>query len=899
MSSRVVWLPLLLAGVRLAAGTADFEIAPDGVTVVPFHRARLESARVETTAGGGVRLRDGAASRVPGRNRAPDLTVRLKARRPGRYLVSTTAAADSRGKLLIPDWKRDRVDFCAKVRFDDRLPERLVIFVPWRDHQNNRWTLGKFDLTGEEQELAVQLPRGFALKTLEFSPCVSPVMPPRMAAYRPKILPPPGVHPRVWVTPDSLKRVRENLKSDEHRRIYEPFRAAALRPFRSDADPDEAMAFDRALCDAAVGKAFVRLLEDDAAVGKEAAALMTGFLHRVSFGNRIDSCREVGEAIYAASLVYDWCYDLLTPEERQFYCDKMLAMAEDLETGWPPVRQTIVNGHGNENQMCRDLLAMSIAIYDENPEPYRWLAYQVLEVLVPMKNYEYRSPRHNQGTNYGYLRYGCDLYAAWLMARMCGRQVFDPAIFDVIDYWTYMRLPGGDVLPDGDGSLERRYWAYPQTTLLAQAGRKSAQLKGEMMRQKSFEKYPMLSLLFNDPSIPVDPSFGTLPLTVDFGTVLGGMAARTGWDISPQSSDVIAMISGGGYHFGNHQHSDSGAFQIFYRGRQVTDLGQYHFYGTPYDFDFAKRSVAHSMMLVYDPEEPFAVGNRKVANDGGIALNQTLPLKPSDLTPDSIFYRGRVRYCAFGPDRMKPPFSAFSVDLTGAYGKKVEQYTRSFYFLNLGKPEHPAAVIVLDRLKTARPEYRKYLQINSQHPPEITRDGIRLHNRNAAGTGLTHISFLLPEPENRSCETKTGLETCNVFGEQRTPPKPKRWQMTAARSMVSPKQPAQADTFLTIFQMTPDGGTPQKVDWTKNGAVLRISLADRTLICHARGDFFRKPFEFTVPHRSQCMLADLAPGVWRLANRETGKTLECRIEAGRNVIFFPAAPGVYHAVPPE
>ena len=78
-----------------------------------------------------------------------------------------------------------------------------------------------------------------------------------------------------------------------------------------------------------------------------------------------------------------------------------------------------------------------------------------------------------------------------------------------------MRLPGGGVLPDGDGSLERRYWAYPQTTLLAQAGRKSAQLKGEMLRQKSFEKSPMLSLLFNDPSIPVDPSFGTLPLTVD------------------------------------------------------------------------------------------------------------------------------------------------------------------------------------------------------------------------------------------------------------------------------------------------------------------------------------------------------------------------------------------------
>ena len=103
---------------------------------------------------------------------------------------------------------------------------------------------------------------------------------------------------------------------------------------------------------------------------------------------------------------------------------------------------------------------------------------------------------------------------------------------------------------------------------------------------------PILVLLLNDPDVKAAENFDSLPLTIDFGPVLGSMVARTGWNMGQGVSDVVVEMKGGGYHFGNHQHADAGSFQIYYRGLQAADLGQYHFYGTPYDFNFCKRSIS-------------------------------------------------------------------------------------------------------------------------------------------------------------------------------------------------------------------------------------------------------------------------------------------------------------------
>src|SRR5690606_37806591 len=109
-----------------------------------------------------------------------------------------------------------------------------------------------------------------------------------------------------------------------------------------------------------------------------------------------------------------------------------------------------------------------------------------------------------------------------------------------------------------------------------------------------------------------------------------------------------------GYHFGNHQQSDAGTLQIYYRGFQVADLGLYGFYGTPYDLNFNKRSVAHSMLLVRDPDEKFL---NTESNDGGTRLNQRHPDSPHIAKTDAWFQNGKVVSSAYGPSNMHPVFS--------------------------------------------------------------------------------------------------------------------------------------------------------------------------------------------------------------------------------------------------
>src|SRR5690606_24845884 len=169
-----------------------------------------------------------------------------------------------------------------------------------------------------------------------------------------------------------------------------------------------------------------------------------------------------------------------------------------------------------------------------------------------------------------------------------------------------------------------------------------------------------LFLLLNDPGIKAESSRASLPLTMDFGPILGSMVARTGWNIGMKSNDAVAEIKGGGYIFGNHQHSDAGSIQLYYRGFQFGDLGAYRFYGTPYDFNFQKRSISHSMMLVVDPEEKFL---ETESNDGGTRFNQTAPLTPEEVQSNPWFRNGQVVSSSFGPSDLKPSFSYFSVDL--------------------------------------------------------------------------------------------------------------------------------------------------------------------------------------------------------------------------------------------
>lgn len=890
MKAIAVWTMALLSALTAAGAN----LAATGETRFFAAEAILNTDRVavveqETFSGyQGVTLKDGVASLATDPDsRDPELTFWVHAPAAGYYSWSCVTAVDEYGKTLMPKWTRLGTEFSAKILLDDEPPQLLTIFSPWRNEGKNTNSLGIIRLTGKRQKLVMQLPRGVRLESVAFNRVKPLKVPEKMQQYQPVITPPP-VHPRVWVTPESLRKVRANLKHPENAAIY---RRLLPGPFKMPEVNAFGLLPDSGIENAITARALVHLLEPERGTGKEAVAMTMDYFRRVRFGNILDVSREIGRIIYTGALVYDWCYDLMSGSERRLMREKMMEWAMQMEAGWPPVKQKITVGHGNEWQLSRDLLAMAIAIYDEDPVPYRYLSYAVLEELVPLARYAYQSPRHNQGTNYGYLRYGCDLHAAALMERMSGRPVFDPNIYQVFDYWTYLRVPGGACLPEGDcwqGDQLQRYWSYPLTALLAQAGSRSAQLKGEVKRQQSFRRYPMMSLLFNDPAIPTDETFDTLPPVKDFGTVLGGMAVRTGWNIAADSSDVVAFINGGGRNFGNHHHSDNGAVQLYYRGMQIGDIGQYKFYGTPYEFGFNKRSVAHSMMLVRDPAEKMPLSP---VNDGGIPLNQTPITNPEQAENARELQRGHTVGSAFGPDPFQPEYASYAVDLTEAYGTRLAHYVRNFVFFRSGDPAHPAVVVLYDAVESRRVEFVKYFQLNTWCVPQVTADGFRTEKSNAAGKGEVYVSMLMPQPGTEAEMTiLSGDDATNVFGTQLTPPR----KSVMSRVMFRPEKARREDHFLCVMQPVPAGTPPFACRKLEFGPAVAAVVADRIAVFQRSGEFFTTAFRVTVPGDEteyRMLVNNLAPGRWRAVDAAGTVLAEETLTKPALSLYFRARPG--------
>lgn len=862
--------------------------------VFEAEEARLDPARAEIvvqesfSGKKGVALKDGVKASPEDTSLEPDLVFTVRVPKAGRYSFTTVAAVDTVGAEKMRKAKSKFESFFAQIQVDGQRPTRRVIFVPWSKPELCRQHTGTFELDSETKAVRLWLPSGVRIDRLEVTPYRAPAVPKEAADYRPRIVP-PASHPRLWVSAETLSRVRSHLDHPEHEPQWQLVRSLAAKPFLFDVKKDGEVSYNTRLEQAAVAKAFCYLVAHDAKAGREAADLALAYLPRVEFGNLLDITREVGAAIYAGACVYDWCHDLLTADERATLRRHLMRLAEEMECGWPPFKQSIVNGHGNEAQVCRDLLAMSIAIYDEDPLPYQYCAYAVLEQLVPMRRFEYQSPRHNQGISYAAYRFGWEMHAAWLFRRMCGHEVFDANIKTVPKYWLYMRLPNGEMMRDGDGVPSGKYWNYARTALLCYAYNGDPVLKGEFVRQGGARGGDsILFLLLDDPTLKAEASLDSLPRTLDFGPVLGGMVARTGWNMGSDSPDVVAEVKGGGYHFGNHQHADAGSFQVYYRGLQVAKLAQYKFYGTPYDMNFAKRSVAQSMMLVLDPQEKIARG---LANDGGSRFIQSHPRTPQQATTDPTFNYGKVVSCGFGPSSQTPLFSYFCADLKAAYSTKVAAYTRQFCFLNLNRPANPAAMIVLDDITTSRPEYKTIWQLNTLNPPETTPDGVRLWNAVGDVKGRLDVRMLWPTREARTMEILSGEAANSVFGQAFTPPTPTAPEATGHRITVSPRQSQTHDRFLAVLQAC--DAEPLAVEHGESDRMVHVRLADRMVVLSKGAELRSTPVEIEIPEGGpaiQVLCAGLSPGLWQVTAPGVANQ-SATVEAGKNVLFFTSSGG--------
>jgi hypothetical protein len=713
----------------------------------------------------------------------------------------------------------------------------------------------------------------------------------RMFPYPKPPVAPCGEHPRLFLRGchlDELRSKREHpLLRDTWQRLLR-FSEFGIDEAYSEQCPGDVYVIE--------ANALLYVLNGDREAGLKAKELAVRSVAKPFNPNFQDISREIGRLMLAGAMVYDWCRELVTDEERTYFIDHFKRLAGLLECGYPPEHEGAFVGHSCEWMIMRDMLGTGIAIYDEDPEMYNFAAGRFFAQLAPARNFFYPSGWHHQGDAYGGVRFQCELYPAWLFARMGLGHVYDESQGKVGYQWIYARRPDGKLLRDGDtdppqartDSYTRLAFIYSLLASYYQEPYYKYQQLNE--NAKVQDKDVLFLFLFDDPGIAPKP-LAELPLTRYFGEPAGIMIARTGWEQGTSSRDVVCEMKLGMYQYNNHQHLDAGSFQLYYRGNLAIDTGSYKGssgkYHSPHNKYYFKRTIAHNCVLVYDPDElkkyPYVRDGGLVwpnVNDGGQRWpnDGKPPLSMDDLLHNG-FKRADVLGHCYGPEEFAPDYTYLKGDITPAYSSKVEQHQRSFVFLNFKNSGYPAALIVFDRVLSAKADFRKYWLLHSIEEPVVIGN-VSIVTRTGDGDGggqLVHHA-LLPEPGSAEIEKIGGPgQEYWVFGTNYVNDHPGTKEQGEWRIQVSPKEPSRLDYFLNVMQVKdadgPELPAPQKLE---TDTVAGVRLNGWTVLFSKSGEKLRE--EITLDDRSagaepgllqSLLIADLAAGEW-LVKREDG-----------------------------
>ena len=339
---------------------------------------------------------------------------------------------------------------------------------------------------------------------------------------------------------------------------------------------------------------------------------------------------------------------------------------------------------------------------------------------------------------------------------------------------------------EGDGS--DRYWSGDESPhllrdLLAEYFRGS-ELSGYIANRPRVAEHPSAQItefLWGPPHdrepLPVEQ----FPLA-HLASGVGKVYARSDW-----SPDATWFRFECGDYWNNHQHFEVGNFEIFRRETLATESGEYYDYLSNHDVNWLIRTIAHNCILVYQPDEQWTQmrdgGRNTYANDGGQAKKwewtvsdlETWKSKREDFTRGTI-----VAY------ENRPEYMFVAGDCTKAYAAtKLESWVRQIVFLR------PDTFIVLDRVVSSKPEYKKTWLLHSRFEPSIGERTFTITN----GDGRLIVQSLLPEkPAVRAVEGYT-------YGGQSFPPKSDRLAGTASRWRieVSPPDEQKEDVFLHVM----------------------------------------------------------------------------------------------------
>ncbi len=691
----------------------------------------------------------------------------------------------------------------------------------------------------------------------------------------------PSGHPRVYVKPSDLPSIREKIESLEFSEAWKLVKES-----------------DYILC-----QAFAYMITGDTEAGRQA---IEGWLK--DFSENSENPDRAGRTFYAlmhtGACIYDWCYDLLTEEEKADFIEHFEQLASSHGPGYParPDGHVVV-GHDTEGWLLTGQLPIGVAIYDETKTMYDAAAILFFNKFVPLRDFLYPSHMHHQGDSYFQTRFQHDQAVSWLFRRMGVKDVFTQEQQFVPYQFIYQIRPDGQQMRSGDSFDHRGRDARKRMIAMMTGSYYNDPYLMTMADSGFFRHYraygSVFELLFREPGAEKRP-INELPLTKYFAEPMGEMMARTGWNMAVDSKDAVVHMRIGEYFFGNHQCRDFGIFQIYYRGPLAISTGIYNSYGNAHWQNYLHQTISKNALLIFDPSEEF---KRNAANDGG----QRWPEKsdhPRDLDTllSQDYKMGEVTAHDFGPDDVVPDYSYIAGEITDAYSvSKVSSVTRSMVTFNTHDEKYPCVFVVMDRVISTDPGFKKTWLLHSIQEPEIKgRTTTIIRDGEAYGGGeyggKLVVETLLPEKTNISKIGGPGKEFWVESTQTNYEAKPKgdAAEPGAWRIEVSPVVQSKWNVFLHVLSVmdkdTLDGPDVQKVEV---GSLAGAKVLDLAVFFSKDGQLLESTrFNIGGEGKTNILVCDLKPGVWSV-KRDDAEVGEMRVDEEGKCLYLKGLPGDY------
>ena len=449
-----------------------------------------------------------------------------------------------------------------------------------------------------------------------------------------------------------------------------------------------------------------------------------------------DRERQYGAVMYVAACVYDWCYDLTTTLDRLRIVsgvEHKIVAGNNMEMGFPPIKQYAVAGHGCEYQLMRDYLAFAIAVYDEYPGWWEFIAGRFYQEYVEARNEFYAGGMASQGISlYVRVRFASDLYSAWLLKAGVGEMPYNAEDMKRVMRSIYSyELPNengfamgdshetavdGDFINYGLPAMMASYLFEDETIRAQLESRPGCYTKFFDEDQDCFEYTGVAEYLIcsSNGVKAADDVHKDMDLLLYNGGWLGQIIARNSWG----GDQATVLMKIGVKTAGNHDHQDQGQFQIWYKGMLAGDTGVYDGYSTQHRNNYHRQTIAHNCVLIRTP------GATGTSDSGGQKKIGGDEMSPSGFKNDAKSSTGKVigvKCACADAEKTKPLYAYVAGDISLSYDstRAPKVVRRMLAVYDTENEDVPLYFFVFDNVTAANASYEKVFLLHTRTEPTI------------------------------------------------------------------------------------------------------------------------------------------------------------------------------------